>query len=51
MGKFPCIDLEGVLSDNIKKLDKRYKNKFNEEDALNRDVENELSHMNKGELD
>jgi hypothetical protein len=45
MGKFPCIDLKGVLSDNIKKLDKRYKNKFNEEDALNRDVENELSHM------
>jgi hypothetical protein len=51
MGKFPCIDLEGVLSDNIKKLDKRYKNKFNKEGALNRDVENELSHINKGELD
>jgi hypothetical protein len=51
MGKFPCINLGGVLSDNIKKLDKRYKNKFSKEGALNRDVENELSHMNKGELD
>jgi NTP pyrophosphatase (non-canonical NTP hydrolase) len=45
MGDFSCINLEGVLSDNIKKLDKRYKNRFNKEGALNRDVENELSHM------
>jgi hypothetical protein len=51
MGDFSFINLEGVLSDNIKKLDKRYKNKFNKEGALNRDMENELSHMNKGELD
>jgi len=46
MGSFDCIDLDSVLTDNIKKLQlNRYDGSFSEERALNRDVENELSHM------
>lgn len=34
-----------IMNDNIEKLKKRYPEGFQEEDALNRNVENELSHI------
>ena len=40
-----CLDLDSILNDNIEKLKSRYGESFSEERALNRDVENELSHM------
>lgn len=39
------ISLNQVMTDNIAKLAKRYPNKFTEHDAINRDVDNEMSHM------
>jgi NTP pyrophosphatase (non-canonical NTP hydrolase) len=38
--------MDDVLGCNIEKLRKRYPEKFTEFNALNRDVENELSHIN-----
>lgn len=34
-----------ILSANIEKLEKRFPEKFNQEDAENRDVDNELNHI------
>jgi NTP pyrophosphatase (non-canonical NTP hydrolase) len=39
------ISLNEVLTSNIEKLKKRYPEKFTEEKALNRDIDNELKHM------
>ena len=41
------ITLDSVIWDNIKKLTKRYPNGFSESAALNRDIDNELSHIQK----
>lgn len=42
------LDFHQILDDNITKLKKRYGEKFDEERAANRDIDNELSHFNKG---
>ena len=39
------ISFESVMSNNIEKLKKRYPEKFTSENALNRNIENELSHF------
>lgn len=38
------VSLSDIMGDNIKKLRKRYPEKFSYSDALNRNVENELTH-------
>ena len=38
------ISLDEVLTLNIEKLRKRYGDKFTEKSALNRDIDNEMSH-------
>lgn len=38
-------DLESILRMNIEKLKKRYPGKFSEQDAVNRDVDKELEHI------
>ena len=40
------LDFHQILDDNITKLKKRYGEKFDEEKAANRDIDNELSHFN-----
>jgi NTP pyrophosphatase (non-canonical NTP hydrolase) len=42
------LDFHQILDDNITKLKKRYGEKFDEGKAANRDIDNELSHFNKG---
>lgn len=39
------FDLTQIMSDNIEKLRKRYPEKFSEDNAINRDTDNELKHM------
>lgn len=39
------FDIEKILEHNIKKLRKRYPDKFKKKDAINRDIDNELSHI------
>ena len=39
------VSLDSILQMNIEKLAKRYPNKFTEEDAINRNVEHEMSHI------
>jgi hypothetical protein len=39
------LDFYQILDDNIAKLKKRYGEKFDEEKAANRDIDNELSHF------
>lgn len=39
------LDLDNILHDNIEKLRKRYGEKFSTTSALNRDTDNELSHI------
>lgn len=39
------LDIRSIMFDNIEKLKKRFPEKFTQKDALNRDVEHELSHI------
>lgn len=39
------VGMDDMAEDNIVKLQKRYKEKFTVEEAINRDTENELSHI------
>lgn len=38
------VKFEDMLKNNVEKLSKRYPEKFTEENALNRDIQNELNH-------
>lgn len=39
------LDFHQLLDDNIQKLKKRYGEKFDQDKAINRDTDNELSHF------